>query len=73
MQLFWIECNNFCGTQFSGDGVLRISSYRDARMRTKINPPPRKETNKVSYKTPKTPAQKLPPPPAKKKYIHAEY
>ena len=58
----------FCGTQFSGDGVLRISSYGDVRMRTKINLPPRKKIHRVSYKTHKIPAQKLPlPPPAKKK------
>ena len=62
----------FCGTQFSGDGVLRISSYGDARMRTKINPrPPRKKNNRVSNKTPKIPAQKLTlPPPKKKLYIY---
>ena len=58
----------FCGTQFSGDGVLRISSYGDVRMRTKINLPPRKKIRRVSNKTQKIPTQKLPlPPPAKKK------
>ena len=63
----------FCGTQFSGDGVLRISSYGDVRMRTKINPSPRKKIHRVSYITHKIPVQKLPhPPPAKKKNMARE-
>ena len=58
----------FCGTQFSGDGILRISSYGDVRIRTKINPPPpRKKIHSVSNKTQKIPAQKLPLPPSAKK------
>ena len=52
----------FCGTQFSGDGVLRISSYGDVRMRTKINLPPRKTKPKKSlhknYPSPLPPKKK---------------